>query len=162
MRKLSISEIQTLLTNEFTEAWFIGQRKWSGKLAQEVIQLRDTLQNSENSINPDPAAIGLVLLRSLAEVNHSLLADCDRFYVFNQDKQLKAIQCNSDTFMTQIYIKADNEKQVSLCKIDRPQKNTYHHRYSFASLIGSIPDFKEFNISVWINHTQKTWRFSHE
>ncbi|MCB5265699.1 MAG: hypothetical protein LHW41_05605 [Candidatus Cloacimonetes bacterium] len=163
MNKLSAKEVLKIVKEkDYDNSWFIGQRKWSSALAHEVLaaekKIRENVATTQSEQNP----CGLVFLCSLEELNETLIQDCDRIYVFNSEKQFTAIQLSDNSFYSAVYKKSEDDQFIHPVHISRSKDFTTQNRYSFASLLGSIPDLKEHPITVWQNTKNFTWRFSHE
>jgi hypothetical protein len=158
MKTTSLAEIMDTLKQDFADAWFIGQRKWSCALARQVLELEQKLRAANTKQTEPHKDCGLVFLPSITEVDKSLILDCDRLYVFDSDKQLSVIQIAPGSFISTINHKSEKESELKPEMITRTDERGY--RYGFANLIGSIPDLNTYPVKVYVNHADDTWRFS--
>ncbi|MDD3097928.1 MAG: hypothetical protein PHU99_09435 [Candidatus Cloacimonetes bacterium] len=160
MKTISVAEILDTLMQDFADAWFIGQRKWSCALARQVLDLEQKLRVANTKQTESHKDCGLVFIPSITEVDESLIRDCDRLYVFDSGKQLSVIQIESGCFISTINHQLKGESELKPVQIERT--DPMGNRYGFANLIGSIPDLKKYPIKVYVNPADDTWRFSNE
>lgn len=143
--------------------WFIGQRKWTAALANNVLKHESTLRANANEPKPDAKELGMVFLKDLSEVSEVLILDYNRIYIFNQTTQLHIIpseEAKDSYFLAETRDCCSAMKETKILAIE-PARNQYKpHPFLFASLLGSIPDDCPLKVKQCPVHN--TWRFYHE
>ena len=163
MIKLSAQKVLSRLSElSQNDWWFIGQRKWSAKLANQVLDHEARLRANQNEEKPDPKELGLVFLKDVSQIDEALILDCNRIYIFNQTAQLHVIQNEDEKnsyFLTETLDCCDAMERVHPLQIKPAKSQQRSHPFLFASLLGSLPD-SNIKIKKCIMH--KEWRFYHE
>jgi len=154
-----LKHITTMNQNNW---WFVGQRKWSAALANNVLKHEARLRSSASADKPIPAELGLVFLKDISKVNEALINDCNRIYIFNQATQLHIISNEDaeDAYYLAATKDCCNEMEITTCiHIEPAKEQSKSHPFLFASLLGSIPGCQ---IKVKQCSEHNTWRFYHE
>jgi hypothetical protein len=142
--------------------WFIGQRKWSAALANNILELEAHLRRSADEDKPSPTELGLVLLKDIFQVNEVLIQQCNRIYIFNQTTQLHIIpneDAENSYYLAETNDCSDLMEIITCIHIEPAKEQNKTHPFLFASLLGSIPDCR---IQVKQCSEHNTWRFYHE
>lgn len=155
-------EILALITAlEQNNWWFVGQKKWSARLSLQVLKLENDLRSTSQGSKPKPSQLGIVFIEDISELDETLLNECQRAYIFNDNTQIHIIQLQGqDVFwVSRISDCCTALKTIHPVQI-RPANNQRDpHPYLFASLLGSIPDKR---IGVRLCRQHNLWRFYHE
>jgi hypothetical protein len=163
MKKLTVNELwQEISDKKYNNCWFIGQRKWSCALAREVLNRESAIRSGKSESADESIITGLVFVTDISKLDIETISDCDRLYVFDQDRQFAAIRLNQDIFHTAVLEKAEKEQEIKAIPIVVSTDHSAKNRYGFANMIGSLPDLTKHKIKIWENSQNQTWRFSHE